>query len=219
MTSGMRAASQSARQGSDQLRSLNARPPCCPRLKTLTAAFVFYLTKVGSVLPSQMSARAVLRQVELRAYRHWIMKSEGESRIEDGHDMRFSVADLANCPRQTTSWDGVRNHVASRHLGSMRPGDQCLFYHSNCKKPGCVALIRVVTEPYPDHTAWDKTDPHYDAKCPHGHAKWTMVCVCVRVCFCQCMDGCTGVMSARIACAQCSPFCEKCVCSECFALL
>ena len=101
--------------------------------------------------------------------------SQGETRIEDGHDLRFSIDDLQSCPNQTSSWDGVRNVVASRHLASMRPGDQCIFYHSNCKVPGCVALVTVVSEPFADHTAFDSADPHYDRRSDPACPKWKMV--------------------------------------------
>ena len=57
----------------------------------------------------------------------------------------------------------------------MRPGDQCLFYHSNCKQPGCVALVRVCSDVYVDHTAFDRKDPHYDPKSDPKAPKWKMV--------------------------------------------
>jgi len=39
--------------------------------------------------------------------RYWLMKSEPET---------FSIDDLAQAPKQTTSWDGVRNYQARNLL-------------------------------------------------------------------------------------------------------
>jgi hypothetical protein len=39
-------------------------------------------------------------------------KSQGESRIEDGVDMRFSIDDLLALPDQTTVWDGNDDDIS-----------------------------------------------------------------------------------------------------------
>ncbi|TVU45720.1 hypothetical protein EJB05_05216, partial [Eragrostis curvula] len=52
---------------------------------------------------------------------YWLLKTEpGE----------WSWSDQARAPGGTAPWDGVRNHQAMNNLRAMRPGDQCLFYHS-----------------------------------------------------------------------------------------
>ena len=38
------------------------------------------------------------------------MKSEPESRFENGVDMKFGIEDLKKSPNQTEHWDGVRNY-------------------------------------------------------------------------------------------------------------
>ncbi|XP_053384991.1 thymocyte nuclear protein 1-like isoform X2 [Mercenaria mercenaria] len=43
-------------------------------------------------------------------YTHWLMKSEPESRFENGVDVKFGIEDLKVCPNQTACWDGVRNY-------------------------------------------------------------------------------------------------------------
>uniref|UniRef100_A0A8B9JY60 Thymocyte nuclear protein 1 n=1 Tax=Astyanax mexicanus TaxID=7994 RepID=A0A8B9JY60_ASTMX len=43
-------------------------------------------------------------------YSHWLMKSEPESRIENGVDVKFGIEDLKALPNQTSCWDGVRNY-------------------------------------------------------------------------------------------------------------
>lgn len=35
--------------------------------------------------------------------------------------------------------------------------------------------MRVVREAYPDHTAWDASDPHYDARSTEDAPRWHMV--------------------------------------------
>ncbi|XP_048652193.1 thymocyte nuclear protein 1 isoform X2 [Marmota marmota marmota] len=41
---------------------------------------------------------------------YWLMKSEPESRLDKGVDVKFSIEDLKAQPLQTACWDGVRNY-------------------------------------------------------------------------------------------------------------
>ena len=50
-----------------------------------------------------------------------------------------------------THWNGVRNHLAKKHLIAMQIGDLGFFYHSNEGK-AVVGIVRVVRPYYPDHT-------------------------------------------------------------------
>lgn len=53
---------------------------------------------------------------------YWLMKSEPESRLEKGVDMKFSIEDLKAQPKQTACWDGVRNYqVRSQGAGTLKP--------------------------------------------------------------------------------------------------
>ena len=56
-----------------------------------------------------------------------------------------------------------------------KKGDQVFFYHSNCDEPGIVGIAEVVREAYPDFTAWDPEDKHYDAKTDPENPRWYMV--------------------------------------------
>lgn len=97
----------------------------------------------------------------------WLFKSEPES---------FSIDDLAKAPKQTTFWDGVRNYQARNFLrDSIQVGDGVLFYHSNSDPLAIVGSCRVVRAGYPDHTAFDKSDPHYDPKSKADAPTWYMV--------------------------------------------
>jgi predicted RNA-binding protein with PUA-like domain len=98
---------------------------------------------------------------------HWLMKSEPES---------FSIDALARAPRKTTCWDGVRNYQARNMLrDEMKRGDLAFFYHSNCETPGIVGIVEIVREGYPDHTAFDPDDHHFDAKSDPENPRWYMV--------------------------------------------
>jgi predicted RNA-binding protein with PUA-like domain len=48
-----------------------------------------------------------------------------------------------------TTWDGVSNPVALRHIRSMVPGDPLMIYHSGARKE-IVGLARVASQPYQD---------------------------------------------------------------------
>lgn len=57
----------------------------------------------------------------------------------------------------------------------MKVGDQVLFYHSNAQPPGIAGVAKVVVEGYPDHTAFDAKDKHYDPKSKKSEPTWYMV--------------------------------------------
>lgn len=84
-----------------------------------------------------------------RAY--FLIKSEPESRIQNGHEMAFSIDDLSREPDETAHWDGVRNFEARNRMQQMKCGDLAFFYHSNTKRcrPGIVGVVEVVKEAYP----------------------------------------------------------------------
>lgn len=95
---------------------------------------------------------------------YWLMKSEPSE---------FSIDDLAKRPRKTEPWDGVRNYQARNMMrDEMKRGDLAFFYHSNCKHPGIVGIMRVSREGYPDPTAFDPSDKHYDPKSSRDDPRW-----------------------------------------------
>ncbi len=102
-----------------------------------------------------------------RAPRHWLLKSEPDC---------FSIYDLANSPEQTTYWDGVRNYQARNFLrDELKLGDWVLFYHSGADPPCIVGTARVVRESYPDHTAWEAGNQHFDPAASPANPIWQMV--------------------------------------------
>jgi predicted RNA-binding protein with PUA-like domain len=111
-----------------------------------------------------------MTKVEKAAHRdrhYWLLKSDPES---------FSFDDLWRLPNRTTHWDGVRNFQARNFLrDEMKKGDLALFYHSGGDDPGVVGIVEVVREGYPDHTAFDPKDPHFDPKSKKESPTWSMV--------------------------------------------
>jgi predicted RNA-binding protein with PUA-like domain len=101
------------------------------------------------------------------ARRYWLLKSEPTA---------FSFGDLAQARDRTTHWDGVRNYQARNLLrDAVKKGDRVFFYHSNCTPPAIVGIAEVVREGYPDFTAWDPDDRHYDPKSDPDNPTWYMV--------------------------------------------
>lgn len=99
--------------------------------------------------------------------RHWLVKSEPEV---------FSWDHLLAAPSRTTHWDGVRNFTARNFLrDGMKKGDPVFFYHSNASPAAIVGICEVVREGYPDHTAFDRADPHHDPRSRRDDPAWFMV--------------------------------------------
>jgi predicted RNA-binding protein with PUA-like domain len=98
---------------------------------------------------------------------YWLLKSDAET---------FSWDDLWNTPNRTTHWDGVRNFQARNYMrDEMKKGDLAFFYHSGGESPGIVGIVEIVREGYPDTTAVDPKDPHFDPRSKSGESQWSMV--------------------------------------------
>lgn len=99
--------------------------------------------------------------------KYWLLKTEPDS---------FSIDDLARAPRRTTCWDGVRNYQARNMIrDQMKRGDLAFFYHSSCAEPGVVGVVEIVRAGYPDHTAFDPLDHHFDPQSDPAEPRWYMV--------------------------------------------
>lgn len=96
---------------------------------------------------------------------YWLIKSEPDV---------YSIDDLEKDKK--TYWDGVRNYQARNFMrDEMKKGDQVIFYHSNTEPPAAVGICEVVKEGYPDFTAFDPDDKHYDPKSKEDNPTWIMV--------------------------------------------
>jgi predicted RNA-binding protein with PUA-like domain len=100
------------------------------------------------------------------AVNYWLMKSEPDA---------FSILDLKSRPKKTEHWDGVRNYQARNFMRAMKKGDLAFFYHSSCEVPGVYGIIEIARAAYPDHTAWDPENHHYDPKSTPERPLWFMV--------------------------------------------
>ena len=99
--------------------------------------------------------------------RFWLLKSEPSC---------FSFADLQARPGGVEHWDGVRNFQARNFLrDEIKVGDGVLFYHSNIPEPAIVGVARVVREGYPDFTARDPNNEHFDPRATDAAPLWFMV--------------------------------------------
>lgn len=86
----------------------------------------------------------------------------------------FSIHDLKVCG--ITAWDGVRNYQARNYLrDELKVGDRVLFYHSNTHPSGISGLAKVVRDGYPDDTAFDPRDAHFDPKSDPAQPTWYQI--------------------------------------------
>ena len=98
---------------------------------------------------------------------YWLMKSEPDV---------FGINDLKAMPKKTDHWDGVRNYQARNMMrDQMKKGDLVFFYHSNCKEPGIVGIMKIAKESYPDFTSWNPDSKYFDPKSTEDNPRWFMV--------------------------------------------
>ena len=99
---------------------------------------------------------------------YWLIKSEPET---------YSWYDLVKLGRD--KWDGVRNYAARNNMRSMKLGDLAFFYHSNCKNPGIVGVMKITKLAYPDRLQFQKNHKYFDPKSNNENPRW----LCVDVTF------------------------------------
>jgi predicted RNA-binding protein with PUA-like domain len=73
---------------------------------------------------------------------HWLLKSEPSS---------WSWDQQLAAGEKGTFWNGVRNHLAKKHLMAMKKGEQAFFYHSNEDK-AIMGIVEIAKTYYPDPT-------------------------------------------------------------------
>ncbi|MEZ6057064.1 MAG: EVE domain-containing protein [Planctomycetaceae bacterium] len=109
--------------------------------------------------------RQIIVALKKRQRNYWLFKSEPSC---------YSIDDMQQ--DGTTFWDGVRNYQARNMLrDDIQVGDRVLFYHSNANPMAIVGTVEVVQAGYPDHTAFDSTQDHYDPKSNPDDPTWFMV--------------------------------------------
>ena len=96
--------------------------------------------------------------------KHWLIKTEPSV---------FGIEDLAAARGRTTNWEGVRNYQARNLIrDEIRKGDQAFLYHSSCEQPGIAGIVSVTRAAYPDRSALDPHDDHYDAASSAAQPRW-----------------------------------------------
>jgi predicted RNA-binding protein with PUA-like domain len=96
---------------------------------------------------------------------YWLMKTEPDV---------YSIDDLARDKK--TYWEGVRNYQARNFIrDAMKPGDLVFFYHSNAEPSGIAGIAKVARKGYPDPSAFDPKDVHYDPDSKKDHPAWYVV--------------------------------------------
>ena len=94
-----------------------------------------------------------------------LMKSEPDA---------YSIDDLKRDKREP--WDGIRNYQARNMMrDDMQIGDEVFFYHSNCKEPGVVGIMKIASEAYPDPFQFDPESNYYDPKSDPDNPRWCLV--------------------------------------------
>jgi len=73
---------------------------------------------------------------------YWLFKSEPST---------WSWTQQVDAGAKGTFWNGVRNHLAKKHMMAMKKGDKGFFYHSNDER-AIVGVVEVIKTFYPDHT-------------------------------------------------------------------
>lgn len=96
---------------------------------------------------------------------YWLFKAEPED-----YPVEQFQRDKKTC------WDGVRNYQARNFLrDSIKKGDEVFIYQSNTEPLAIVAVAGVVKEGYPDFTALDPENSHFDPKSTPENPIWYMV--------------------------------------------
>ena len=99
---------------------------------------------------------------------YWLMKSEPDA---------YSIETLEK--EKETIWDGIRNYQARNFMRKMEIGDKAFFYHSNCKPPGIVGLMEIISKNIVDPTQFDKNSKYFDSNSDKLNPRWD----CVKVQF------------------------------------
>jgi predicted RNA-binding protein with PUA-like domain len=72
---------------------------------------------------------------------YWLLKTEPGT---------YSYDDLEKDGK--TTWDGVTNNLALKHITAMRKGDRAFIYHTGAEK-SVVGIAEVTSDPRPDPNA------------------------------------------------------------------
>lgn len=90
---------------------------------------------------------------------YWLVKSDPEA---------YGFAELER--DRSTTWDGVSNNLALKHVRQVRRGDQILIYHSGEEK-SIVGVAEATSDAYPDPKAGESRLAVFDLRAVRRVAK------------------------------------------------
>ena len=96
----------------------------------------------------------------------WLVKSEPDC---------FSIQHLAAAPKQTTVGAACETTRPATSCATISSATACCYYHSSADPPAVAGTAVIVREAYPDNTAWDPKDDHFDPKASPENPIWQMV--------------------------------------------
>ena len=82
----------------------------------------------------------------------WLLKTEPST---------YAFDDLVR--EKKTTWDGVTNATALKHIRAMKKGDLALIYHTGDER-AAVGVAEIASAPYPDPKAGDAKIVVFDLK-------------------------------------------------------
>jgi predicted RNA-binding protein with PUA-like domain len=98
----------------------------------------------------------------MKTKQYWLLKSE---------EGCYSIDDFQMDKK--ASWTDVRNYQARNFIrDEMKRGDMILFYHSNSNPTAVVGVGKIVSDAYPDPTAFDKKSEYFDPKSKKEKPTW-----------------------------------------------
>lgn len=98
------------------------------------------------------------------AKKYWLLKNE---------EADYSIDDFRKDKK--TLWDGVRNYQARNFIREMKSDDSFIYYHSNGNPSGAAGVGKIISEPYPDPTQFQKKNKYYESRATREKPVWTTV--------------------------------------------
>jgi predicted RNA-binding protein with PUA-like domain len=105
-------------------------------------------------VPLELAPARVLPelQTETPTMALWLLKTEPST---------YSYDDLAR--EKKTTWDGITNATALKHIRTMKKGDSALIYHTGDER-AVVGIAEITSNPYADPKAKDEKLVVFDLK-------------------------------------------------------
>lgn len=123
-------------------------------------------TATGSTYSSSSSSSSSVQMIKKREADDTdngknIIRTNPKYFLLKSEPTEFSIQNLQyGSINQEEEWDGVRNYQARNILQSMNVNDLAFFYHSNCKVPSIVGIVKIIRQAQIDVTALEGDNSH-----------------------------------------------------------